>query len=56
MSCQLIYSLQSHLFKYQPSAAHKLCVCSGGGVGPCFVVFAEEFRGAGPKQNSSLLE
>ena len=25
-------------------------------MGPCFVVFAEEFRGAGPKQNSSLLE
>jgi len=25
-------------------------------VGPCFVMFSEEFRGAGPKQNSSLLE
>jgi len=25
-------------------------------VSPCFVVFAEEFRGAGPKENSSLLE
>ena len=23
---------------------------------PCFVVFAEEFRGAGPKENCSLLE
>jgi len=25
-------------------------------VGPCCVVFAEEFRGAAPKQYSSLLE
>jgi len=25
-------------------------------VGPCFVVFATGFRGAGPKENSSLLE
>ena len=23
---------------------------------PCFVVLAEEFRGAGPKENCSLLE
>jgi len=28
----------------------------GGGVGPYFVVFAEECRGTGPKQNNSLLE
>ena len=34
----------------------RLCACSGGRVGPCFVVFAEEFRRAGPKENSSLLE
>jgi len=33
----------------------ELCACAGGGVGPCFVVFSEEFRGAGPK-NSSCLE
>ena len=25
-------------------------------MGPCFVVFSEEFRGAGPKENSSLME
>ena len=25
-------------------------------MGPCFVVFSEEFQGAGPKQNTSLLE
>ena len=25
-------------------------------MGPCFVVFSEESRGAGPKWNSSLLE
>ena len=34
----------------------ELCECSGGRVSPCFVVFAEEFRGAGPKENCSLLE
>jgi len=33
-----------------------LCAFSGGGVGLCFVVFAEKFRGAGPKENSSLFE
>jgi len=34
----------------------ELCACSGGGVCPCFVVFAEELRGAGPKENSCLLK
>ena len=29
---------------------------SGGRVSPCFVVFSEEFRGPGPKENCSLLE
>ena len=33
-----------------------MCACSGSGVGPCFVVFVEKFRGAGPKVNKSLLE
>ena len=37
------------------SLVDELCACSEGRVG-CFVMFAEEFRGAGPKQNSSLLE
>jgi len=34
----------------------ELCVCSEGRVRRCFVVFAEQFRGAGPNENSSLLE
>jgi len=37
----------------------ELCACSGGTtsrLNPCYVVFAEEFRGAGPKENCSLLE
>ena len=33
-----------------------LGACGGGRVSPCFVVFAEEFNGAGPKKNISLLE
>jgi len=32
------------------------CVRSGGGVSPCCVVFVEEFRGPGSKENSNLLE
>jgi len=34
----------------------ELSACSGGRVSSCFVVFVEEFRGAGPKENCSLLE
>jgi len=33
-----------------------LSAYSGGRVSPYFVVFLEEFRGSGPKENCSLLE
>jgi len=33
-----------------------VCAHSEDRVSPCFVVFAKEFRGAGSKENSSLLE
>ena len=42
--------------KVRLEGVDKLCACSGGRVSPCFIVFEEEFRWAGPKENYSLLE
>jgi len=32
------------LRKWDWTELNELCACSRGGIGPCFVVFAEEFR------------